>query len=303
MSKKLVAIGGGNGLSNLLTGLKEEDFDITAVVSVMDSGGSAGVIRQQYDTLAYGDIRRALAALAKNSALANIFNHRFDKGQGLAGHTLGNLFLLALKQSLGSENKAFLAAEAILQIKGRVLPITLAKTHLRAELENGQVIKDEANIDVPKHNGKLRINKLYLSKQATINPEVKSALEKADIITIGPGDLYTSLVANLLIKGLPAAIKKSKAKKIWINNLTNKYGETPGFSLSNYLNEIDKYLGANMIDYVLYQQKPLGQDSIKNDLKKIKNPKILIGADFASKKNGKLIHNCKKIIPIIKNIQ
>lgn len=291
-----MAIGGGNGLSNLLKGFVGKNYDITAVSSVMDSGGSTGRLKREFGTLAYGDIRRALAAISQNKPLSEIFNYRFTKGKGLAGHVFGNLFLLALKQCSGSEKQALKIAQELLKVRGQVLPVTYDRVELWAKLENGQVIHGEDNIDVPKHDGKLKIKKLYLNKPAKINPDVQKSILAADIIVIGPGDLYTSLLANIIVEGVSSAIKKSRAKKIWVINLTNKYGETVGFSLNDYLDEIDKYLGVNIIDHVFYQQKPLGTDPIKIDLEKIRNTQILIGADFVKKEKGPLIHDRDIII-------
>jgi uncharacterized cofD-like protein len=300
MSYNIVAIGGGNGLSNLLSALqKEKDFKVSAVVSTMDSGGSTGIIRKEHNVIAFGDLRRALAAMSENKELKKEFNYRYKKGIN-SGHTAGNLFLLNLTQKFGSEKKAVAEAHKILQIKGEVIPVTYIKTNIVAVTKSGKKIVGETNIDTAQKF--LDIKKINLVPSAKANKQALKALEEADIVLIGPGDLYTSVLCNFAVLGLKEALKRSKAKKIWINNLTNKISETKEFRLKNYLEEIDKYIGLDIIDYVLYQEKPIGQDPILD--KGVTGVKgKFIGDDFAMKKDSIYLHNVKKIIKYIRKLK
>lgn len=255
--KKIVVIGGGTGVFTVLTGLKKYSLDLVAIVTMADDGGSTGILREEFGVLPPGDVRRALVALAAadKKILSQLFNYRFYKGTGLSGHSFGNLMLTALEKITGSFMSAIKESERILGVKGKVLPSTLAKVRLYAQLENGQIIKGEKNIDVPQHDGRFSIKKIWLKPSGTLNPEAKDEILRADGIVIGPGDLYTSLLPNLLVKGMPQALKKSKAKKIYVVNLMTKYGETNGFEAGDFITEVEKYLGQGVLDYVLINNK------------------------------------------------
>lgn len=252
-NKKIVVIGGGTGVFTALSGLKKHFNNLTAVVTMADDGGSTGILREEFGILPPGDIRRALIALSTsdNKILSDLFNYRFREGRGLSGHSFGNLMITALERITGSFPKAIEEAGRILSVNGKILPVTLKKTSLIAELENGKIIKGEVNIDIPKHDGHLRIKKIRLSPSVPINEEAKKAILTADGIIIGPGDLYTSLVPNLLVEGMKEAIKRSKSKKIYFVNLMTKFGETTGFRASDFVNSIEKYLGKNILHYAV----------------------------------------------------
>ena len=256
--KNIVVIGGGTGVFVVLSSLKNYPCHLSAIITMADSGGSSGRLREEFGILPPGDVRKALVALSRsdNRILSEVFNYRFpgerfQMGVGLDGHNLGNLFLTALEQISGSFKKAVEEAGKILNIKGRVIPVTLNQTHLVAELENGAIIYGETHIDIPKHNPRLRIKKIWLQPAAKVNPDAKKAIETADLIVIGPGDLYTSVLPNLLVKGLKTAIQKSRAKKLYIVNIMTKYGETNHFQASNFVAEIEKYLGRGALSHVL----------------------------------------------------
>lgn len=256
-SKKFVVIGGGTGTYTVLSGLKRITDQITAVVTMMDSGGSSGRLRDEFGQLPAGDVRQALVALSNDSSvMRELFNYRYEKGEGLEGHSFGNLFLTALAEVTGGMEKALLEAGRILNIKGQVLPVTLSDSNLVAEYENGLVVKGESEIDVPKHDGKLHITKLALEPQAQPFSKTLQAISDADLIIIGPGDLYTSLIPNLVVPGVATAICNSKAKKVYIVNLMTKFGQTYDFKASNFVAEIEKYLG-NCLDLVLFNSKEL----------------------------------------------
>lgn len=251
--KRIVVIGGGTGVFTVLSGLRKYFNNLTAVVTMADDGGSAGILREEFGILPPGDIRRALIALSEsdNKILAQLFSYRFEEGSGLSGHSFGNLMITALERVTGSFEKAIQEAGKILSVQGRVLPVTLKKTTLVAELEDGAIVEGETNIDLPKHGGRARIKKVRLKPEVSLNPEVREVILEADAIIIGPGDLYTSLVPNLLVKGLKEALRKSRGKKIYFVNLMTKQGETAGFRASDFVRTIEQYLGREILDYAV----------------------------------------------------
>ena len=261
--KKIVVIGGGTGSFVVLRGLKKYPFDITAVVTMFDSGGSSGVLRDEFGVLPPGDARRCLVALSEGdneATLRNLFNFRFNnEGSSLHGHNFGNLFLTALAQIKENEAEAIQEAGELLNIQGRVLPVSLNKAQLCAELEDGSLIEGETNIDVPVHNGELKIKKVFLKPEARAFKETIAAIRDADMIIIAPGDIYTSIIPNLLVKGIPEAIKKSKGEVVYVLNLVTKWGETHGFKASDFAKEILSYMGENLFDYLIYNTKPFSE--------------------------------------------
>ncbi len=254
MSKipRIVCLGGGNAMPKaVLPGLKNYPVKLSVICAMLDSGGSAGRLRKDYQITSPGDIRRAFIALANTSpAIQELFNYRFQNG-ALTGHNFANLFITALELSTGSYEKAFKEFGKILNVEHEVLPVTLDNSNLHAILENGKLISGEKNIDIPKHNGNLKIKKVFLRPKARAYPQAIEAIKKADLIIIGPGDLYSSLSQILLTEGIPEAIRKSKAKKVYICNLMTKFGETNNFSILDFTNEIERYLGSK-VDYAIY---------------------------------------------------
>ncbi|MFZ2886479.1 MAG: gluconeogenesis factor YvcK family protein [Minisyncoccia bacterium] len=256
--KKVVRIGGGSSGYTILRGLKQFPLDITAIVNMFDSGGSSGALRDELGILPPGDVRRALAALAegKNAlVLRELFNFRFKENGSVNGHSFGNLFLAALAAIYGSDIEAIRKASKILGLKGKVLPVSLDKSHIHAVLEDGTEIVGETNIDIPKHDGNLRIQKLYLSPAAKIFPEAEEAILNADVIVIGPGDLYTSIIPNLIVDGMPEALRESKARKVVVCNLMTKWGETHGFTAVDMAKELARYSGLEKFDFAICNTK------------------------------------------------
>ncbi len=273
--KKVVTIGGGTGSYTVLRGLKEFPLDITAVVSMFDSGGSSGILRDEFGVLPPGDVRRCLVALSDGSRaeiLRQLFNYRFENGGSLKGHSFGNLLLVALSSVYGSDIESIRKASELLDIKGKVLPVTLDKADLHAILEDGTEIVGETNIDIPKHNGDLRIKKLFLSPEAKIFEETDKAIRDADLIVIGPGDPYSSVIPNLLVGGMKEALKESKAKKVLISNLMSEWGETNEFSASDIARELLAYSGFAKFDYVICNTAPMDAGLIAAYAKEKKVP-------------------------------
>jgi uncharacterized cofD-like protein len=262
--QRIVVIGGGTGSYTVLRGLKNYDVDLEAIVSMMDSGGSTGVLRDEFGILPPGDARRCLIALSPDtSMLRKLFEYRFKKGVGLNGHSLGNLLITALRDITGDEVKAIREAAMILNIKGKVLPVTTTNCQLGIILQNGQTIVGETNIDIPRYDPDLRVKNLLLIPKPKAYEEAVKAIRKADKIVIGPGDLYTSVLPNLIISGIKQAIAKSKATKIYVCNIMTKYGETKGFKASDFVNELEKYLGKGVLDYVICNDQKPPQHLIK----------------------------------------
>ena len=250
---KIVVIGGGTGAFSVLSGLKKYPVDLTAIVSMVDDGSSTGILREEFGVLPPGDIRRVLIAMSHsdNRVMANLFNYRFNRGSGLNGHSFGNLILTALENVTGSFKGAVEEAGRLLGVQGRVLPVTFDDVRLCAELEDGKIIKGQTNIDIPKHDGRLRIKKVYLEPSlARINKEAGEAIQSANLIIIGPGDLYTSIVPNLLVRGMKEAISRSRAKKVYVVNIMTKWGETHNFKADDFIKTIEGYMGKKL-DYAL----------------------------------------------------
>ncbi len=261
MVQKIVVIGGGTGSYTVLRGLKYGDHEVTAIVSMMDSGGSTGILHDEYGVLPPGDVRRCMVALSASPLLVRkAFQYRFTKIDGLKGHTLGNLIITAFKELLGDDLQAIDATCQLLNIKGTVLPVTAEQTNLCAELEDGQVIRGEKNIDMPKHDPMLRIQRVFLQPSVRAYAKALAAIRAADKIVIGPGDLYTSIIPNLLVDGIADAIRDAPAKKVYICNLTTKYGETNSFRAADFVREITKYLGGSGLDVVIVNKQALPRE-------------------------------------------
>jgi uncharacterized cofD-like protein len=253
--KKIVTIGGGTGSYTVLSGLKKYDLDITAVVSMADDGGSTGRLRDELGVLPPGDVRQCLVALSKETqALRDLFNYRFETGQ-LKGHSLGNVFLSASEKMTGSFSSGLKMVEKVLDTKGRVLPVTNDNVNLCIRLKNGKVLKSQNEINHHKNIQQIGIKNIYLEPKAKPNREVLKKIKGADIILIGPGNHYCSIVPNLIVEGIPEAIEKSKATVIYVCNLVNKKGHTENFHLNDYVEEINSFFQKPRIDKVLFNTK------------------------------------------------
>jgi len=238
---RIVAIGGGTGLSTLLRGIKHHTGNITAVVTVGDDGGSSGRLRKEQGVIPPGDIRNCIAALADEERLiTELFQYRFSSGPGLEGHSFGNLFLTALCRITGDMMSAIKESSKVLNIRGRVLPSTLDQVTLSAEMEDGSIIQGESKI--PNAQGKI-LRLFCTPKDPAPLPEVIRAIQQADIILLGPGSLYTSVIPNLLIRPIAEAVGKSKAPKVYITNLVTQPGETDGYTVGDHVAAIVDHAG------------------------------------------------------------
>ncbi|HEY2015412.1 MAG TPA: uridine diphosphate-N-acetylglucosamine-binding protein YvcK [Bryobacteraceae bacterium] len=261
---RVVAMGGGTGLSALLEGLKHyagpsdsrtPSVDITAIVTVTDDGGSSGRLRREFDVLPPGDIRSCMVALSEDSALlARLFQYRFTSGRGLKGHSFGNLFLMALTQIMGDFPDAVKASSDVLNIAGRIYPSTAVNVALEATLADGSRVVGETRIS----RSRQKIKRIRLVPR-TVRPlpAALAAIAEADVITFGPGSLFTSVIPNLLVNGIPAAIRKSPAIKAYFVNLMWQPGETTEFRASDHIRAIRQHVGADLLDYAIVNIRPI----------------------------------------------
>jgi len=264
---RIVTIGGGTGSHNVLMGLKKQPCEITAVVTMSDSGGSSGRLRDELGQLPPGDVRQCLVALAPDERASllfrNFFNYRFPAGRGLKGHSFGNLFLAVLADITGSMSEAIAEASSILRVQGEVLPVSLTNTTLKARLIDGTEIAGEANLDERKIKPEMPIDYVYLDPTAYVNPPVLEAIESAGAIVFCPGDLYTSIIPNLLVQDVAEAIRSSPATKIYVCNLMTKPGDSHGFKASDFAKTLFEYLGGPHIDYFVVNSATFPEGLVK----------------------------------------
>jgi uncharacterized cofD-like protein len=257
---RIVAIGGGHGLSTLLRGLKTVSHNIHAVVTVADDGGSSGRLRESLGIIPPGDVRNCLAALSENEdLLAELFQYRFTPEKGaLEGHTFGNLFISSMAEVTGSFEEAIAESGRVLAVSGRVLPASLDNVNLIADIldkKSGKMIQVEGESKITETEGRIQRLRLDPARPAAY-PEVIQAILSADIIIIGPGSLYTSILPNLLVKDIYAAIKTSQAVKFFICNVATQVGETEGFTCGDHLRVIEEHIGVNLFDIIVANDNP-----------------------------------------------
>jgi uncharacterized cofD-like protein len=261
---RVVAIGGGHGLAALLEGLKAHAasarpaapaVDLTAIVTVTDDGGSSGRLRREFDVLPPGDIRNCLVALSEDAALlADLFQYRFQAGRGLKGHSFGNLFLTALTQIMGNFPDAVKVSSEILNIAGRIYPSTAARVSLEATLDDGSKVLGETRIS----HSRRRIRRIHLiPRHVPPLPAALAAIREADVITFGPGSLFTSIVPNLLVDGIASAVRSSAAIKACFVNLMWQPGETTRFRASDHIRAIHQHAGGKFLDYAVVNLRPI----------------------------------------------
>ncbi len=272
-SLRVVAIGGGTGLSTLLRGLKQyvaspasvaagrmdETLirDLAAIVTVTDDGGSSGRLRKDFNILPPGDLRNCMVALSEDEQLiTRLFRHRFRGGEGLEGHSFGNLFVAALAEITGDFAQAIKLSSQVLATRGHIYPATVANVALRAQMDDGSIVNGETNITASKR----RIAQLFLEPaEAEPLPETLEALERADLITIGPGSLYTSLITNLLVKGIPEALTAARGTRVFICNLMTQANESLDLTASQHIERIYEHTGGAIFDYALVNTAPVSE--------------------------------------------
>ncbi|WP_297017610.1 uridine diphosphate-N-acetylglucosamine-binding protein YvcK [uncultured Dialister sp.] len=264
---KVVAIGGGHGLSMLLRGLKNKTSNITAIVTVADDGGSSGRLREEMGIIAPGDLRNCLVALAdKETVLEEIFQYRFGGEGELAGHSLGNLFLAALIKQFGSVQNALEAASKVLNIRGQVMPATSQTVRLKARMSDGEIVEGESEISAyPEKKGRdIRIVHMSTIPKAPMAVgDALKALRDADLITLGPGSLYTSVLPNLLVPEILQTIRESGAPVIYICNVMTQPGETSGYTVGDHLKALVDHIGGGVVDFVLANTGTPAADVLK----------------------------------------
>lgn len=260
--KNIVTVGGGTGSYTLLRGLKKHDgISITAIVSMADDGGSTGRLRDELGVLPPGDVRQCLVALSEHTdTVRKMMNYRFEDG-GLSGHSFGNIFLATLEKVAGSFVKGIEVASEILKIKGTVVPVTEDVATLAVKLKNNEILigEDKINHGQIQHEG---VASIYFEKEVKINPHASDAIAHADLIILGPGNLYCSVIPNFVVTGFKEALKNSRAKIVVPVNLTNKKGHTENWKVSDYVNEIQKYIDKE-VDYVLINNDTPSQEQIE----------------------------------------
>lgn len=289
--KKVVTIGGGTGHFTVLSGLKKYDIDISAIVSMADDGGSTGILRNELGVLPPGDIRQCLVALSEApEVMRDLFLYRFGFGP-FNGHNFGNIFLSAMQKVTNRFEDAIMVASRILNIKGKVIPVTVEPMTLLAEYHNGKVLKGEDKIARYKKD---KIKKIFLENEVHASFESVQSILNADLVVLSPGDLYTSLLPNFLSFGLKEALMRTNAKIAYVVNLMTKRGETDNFGAYDFVTELEKYIGVNVVDYLLVNTGKPSEDILKlyikesehfvnPDLDKFGNTRYkIIAGDFTS---------------------
>lgn len=308
---KIAAIGGGTGLSTLLRGIKAYSANITAIVTVADDGGSSGRLRREQGMLPPGDIRNCLAALAdEEKLLTELFQYRFHTGEGLSGHSFGNLFLSAMNNITGDLEQAIAASSKVLAVRGRVLPATLADVQLWAQMEDGRIIEGESQIS---EAGGSIIHLGCHPENPPALPAAVTALLEADLILIGPGSLYTSIIPNLLVPEIRAALQRTKAPRLYICNIMTQPGETDGYTVSDHIKALDEVANKPLFDAVLVQGRSPSPQSLeryagekshpvyvdREEIARLKRRLVLANIMFEDAVSGHIRHDSNRLGKVI----
>ena len=258
----ITTIGGGTGTFNVLSGLsRKSDLNLAAIVTAADSGVSTGELRDEFGILPPGDVRRAIVALAEDTEVVRrLFEYRFKEGKRIAGHTVGNLLLTALSDIMGDFERGIEELCTMFDVRGKVIPVTLDNVHLGVTLENGERIVGESEIDVPRHDANVPIRDAFLIGGGRLNPRAREAILNSDFVIIGPGDLYTSIIPNLLCEGMREALRETQARIVYVGSIMTKHGETDGFCLEDFVRVLEQHVGEDCLDYVLVNNGELRGD-------------------------------------------
>jgi uncharacterized cofD-like protein len=287
----ITTIGGGTGTFNVLSGLgKNRRLNLAAIVSVADSGGSTGELRDEFGILPPGDVRRAIVALSEDTEVVRrLFEYRFKEGRRIAGHTVGNLLLTALTDIMGGFEQGIEELSRMFGVQGKVIPVTLDNVSLGVTLENGERILGETDIDIPRHDASIPIRDAFLLGGGRLNPRAKEAIENSDYVIVGPGDLYTSIVPNLLCQDMADALRGSAAKIIYVCNIMTKHGETDGFAVEDFVRVLEQYLGERVIDYLLVNNGELRASLVRKYRKEGKTPVRLRDRESLERKGIRIV--------------
>lgn len=305
MKKKVVVLGGGTGSSTLLRGLKEFPIDLTAIVSVCDDGSSTGILREEFNIPAVGDIRRVLAALSETEPLVmELFNYRFKTTSDLDGHTVGNLLLTASSEITGNLSDGIEALSKVFNLKGKVVPLTEENVVLVGEMGDGSIVEGEHNITLNKNT----IKRVYYKEEPVPTREAVKALEEADLIILSMGSVFTSIIPNLICNEITDTIDRSKAKIMYVCNMVTQPGETEKFKVSDHVNLLNQYLGKRKIDVVIANSGEIDEEMAKRyESLEQKDPvefdretterqveKVIVD-DYVTVKNNLIRHNVMKL--------
>ena len=303
MKKKVVVFGGGNGLSYLLRGLKQFPMDLTAIVSVCDDGKSTGILREEFNVPAVGDIRRVLVSLSETEPLVEeLFNYRFNTTSDLNGHTVGNLLLTAMREITGNLSDGIESLSKVLNLKGKVVPLTEDNVILMGEMEDGNIVEGEHHITIDNR----KIKRVYYKEEPKATIEAIKAIKDADLIVFSMGSLFTSIIPNLICKEIIDAIDKSKADIMYICNIMTQPGETEDFTVSDHVKMLNSYLGKRKINVVLANSGKIDMNLTKKyetleqkdpvifDEDNLKDIKV-ISDDFIMVANNMIRHNNLKL--------
>ena len=305
MKRKVVVLGGGTGSSTLLRGLKEFPIDLTAIVSVCDDGRSTGVLREEFNIPAVGDIRRVLVALSETEPLVmDLFNYRFNTTSDLDGHTVGNLLLTACSGITGNLSDGIEALSKVLNLKGKVVPLTEENVVLMGEMADGSIIEGEHNITLNKNS----IKRVYYKEEPVPTKEAVQALEEADLIVLSMGSLFTSIIPNLICEKIIEAIDRSRGKIMYVCNMVTQPGETEKFKVSDHVNLLNQYLGKRKVDVVIANDGKIDKemarryesleqkDPVRFDKKETRAlVERVISDDYVTVRNNLLRHNVMKL--------
>ena len=305
MRKKVAVLGGGSGLSYLLNGLKQYPIDITAIVSVCDNGSSTGILREEFNIPAVGDIRKVLVSLSETEPLVEkLFNYRFNTTSDLNGHAVGNLLLTAVEEMTGSLSEGIEALGKILNLKGKVVPLTEDNVTLMGEMNDGSIVEGESQITIDKR----QIKRVFYKEEATPTKEAIDAIMEADLIVLSMGSLFTSIIPNLICDGIIDALAKTKAKILYTCNIVTQPGETDNFTVTDHVEMLNKYLKKRKVDIVIANNgniskrmaekyKTLEQkDPVRYDEENFKKYDMeVIGDDFVTIYNNMIRHNSLKL--------
>lgn len=305
MNKKVVVLGGGTGMSILLRGLKQYPVDITAIVSVCDDGASTGILREEFNIPAVGDIRRVLVALSETEPLVmELFNYRFHTTSDLDGHTVGNLLLTAMTEITGNLSDGIESLSKVMNLKGKVVPLTEDNITLMAEMEDGDIVEGEHNITVAKN----KIKKVYYKEDPSPTSDAIKAIEEADLIILSMGSLFTSVIPNLICDKVVRAIENSSAKIMYICNMMTQPGETDDFTVTDHVKMLNQYLGKRKVDVVIANNGQIDvaiakkyetteqKDAVRYDVENFNTmDNQIIGDDLSLISNNMLRHNVTKL--------